>query len=81
MLAGKLALVVGSIVQLHVMSLYAIKKEVAGLLQEGVDGKIKRLEIGRQRVAGDIGVSVERSQAWWECELALLLCGLGWQLV
>ena len=51
LLAGELSLVVLVVVEIGVVRLDAIEEEVAGLLKEGVDGEVERLEA---RVSGDL---------------------------
>jgi len=60
------------IVQLGVVVLYAVKEEVARLLQEGVDGKIKRLKVGSQGHSGELRIGAKSGQARGEVELGLL---------
>ena len=67
------------VVKLGVVSLYAVEQQVAGLLEEGVDGKVERVEVRGQREGGERGVLFEGGKASREVER--LGRGSGGQLV
>jgi len=44
------------VVELGVVVLDALEKEIAGLLEEWIDGEIERVEVGREGWEGRVGV-------------------------
>lgn len=71
------ALVVLVVVELGVVVLYAVEQEVARLLEEGVDGKVERLEVGSKGHGSELRVAVEGCEAARELQLGVLGWGRG----
>lgn len=68
LLTGERALVELVVVELGVVGLYAVEKEVASLLEEGVDGEIERVKVGSKRERGEVGVLFKSGEAGREVE-------------
>lgn len=71
LLTSKGSLVVLVVVDLRVVVLYALKEQVASLLEERINGKIKRVVVREEGWLGDVGVLLQGSQVGWELELLL----------
>ena len=56
------------VVELGVVSFYAVEKEITSLLKEGVDGKVKGVEVRGQREGGKRRVLFEGGEASREVE-------------
>lgn len=68
LLTGERTLVELVVVKLGVVGLYAVEEEVAGLLKEGVDREVERVEVGCQGQRGKRGVLLEGGEAGREVE-------------
>ena len=72
MFTGERTLVELVVVEFGVVGLYAVEEEVAGLLKEGVDREVERVEVGCQGQRGKRGVLLEGGEAGREVQ------GLAW---
>lgn len=77
LLALKRALIVLVVVELGVVVLYAVEEQVAGLLEERVDGEVEGIEVWCEGRGSELRVAVKRSQAPGEGELGVLGRGGG----
>lgn len=72
MLTAKRALPVLEVVLLGLVGLYAVKEEIAGLLEERVNAEIERVKIGCERVVADLGVAGKVGQRLGKVDGGLL---------
>lgn len=66
------ALVILSVVLFYLVALNAVEQQVASLLQEGINGKIKVVKVWREWVGGDVGIVSEIGQGSREVQGCLL---------
>ena len=71
LLTSEGSLVVLVVVDLRVVILYALKEQVASLLEERIYGEIKRVVVWKEGRLGNVGILLQGSQVGRELELLL----------